>query len=478
MDLGYSGQPHPHWQNLLAWLNTHGMDTSPEAMPVQALASPSAGYGLFARRCIDPAAPLFSTPPSALLNVATLSPFYPEARQSLTAMQLLSLHLFLYRPLGSRESTDPTFGPYISTLPREFDSHPLTWLCSGREDNPGSAFLSSLPPSVLYSLRKLVDRFNTDWRTVQRYIQDHDFAHPISEVIGAVEKSLRSYLPACREDFLWAWLNVNTRCLYYRLERSQSDKNNVTLCPILDFANHTTSSHHMSPQAANADRAAAPPRTDPREFTVLSPSDTTTKPGDEVYLTYGAHSNKTLFVEYGFVNEISNEILLRGDVHGESDVDDSIGCLFKARGKLGTWLQEVLTREGYWGDWTLHLQPLPAHPSYRLITALRLYHLFPASAEEVPLDADRALLPWKATLLGRADRISQENEEAWKDTLLQICSKLAEDATTAIASLDAVSANREIAWFSWMKKNIRMLWEEELFVTRMVAQSILGGEEF
>lgn len=234
----------------------------------------------------------------------------------------------------------------------------------------------------------------------------------------------------------------------------------------------------MSPQSTNTDQAVAPLKTIARGFTILAPSGATTNAGDELYLTYGAHSNRTLFVDYGFVNEISEEILLRGDVHGESDVEHAIECLFKARGKLGTWMQEVLSNEGYWGDWTMHIQPLPAHPSYRLITALRLYHLFPTSVEEVPLDADTALLPWKATLLGNADKLSEKNEEAWKATLLQVCRKLAKESTAGIASLDVASAGGQITWFPWMKKNIRMLWEEELFVATMVAESILNCGEF
>ncbi|KAF8077965.1 hypothetical protein FPV67DRAFT_23223 [Lyophyllum atratum] len=478
MDAAYSGQPHPHWQNLLMWLNTHGMDTSPEAMLVQARAAHGAGHGLFALRSVKPATRLFSIPSSALLNISTLSPLYPRARRFLTATQLISLHLFLYRPTGSQESSDPLFGPYISTLPREFDSHPLTWLCLPHKGNQCSRLLSSLPPSVMSSLHKLADRFHADWRTVQRYLQESDFGRPVSEVIGPLLESLRTDLPHCEENYLWAWLNVNTRCLYHRLEQSPSHKNNLTLCPILDFANHTIHSSRMSPQSTNADKMGAAPKIIGRDFTIISPSDSITKAGDELYLTYGAHSNRTLFVDYGFVNKISNEISFRGDVGGESDVESAIGCLFEGRGRLGIWMKEVLVSEGYWGDWTMHLQPSPAHPSYRLITALRLYHLFPTSAKEVLPDADRALLPWKATLQGTADIISEENEDAWRNTLLRVCRTLAEDATSAIASLDVVLEQGQTPWFPWMKENIRMIWEEELCVATTVADSILNHEEF
>ena len=44
----------------------------------------------------------------------------------LNGTQLLTVHLALHRTEHARCSSDPTFGPYIDTLPQEFDSHPLT----------------------------------------------------------------------------------------------------------------------------------------------------------------------------------------------------------------------------------------------------------------------------------------------------------------------------------------------------------------
>ncbi|KAF5381005.1 hypothetical protein D9615_003936 [Tricholomella constricta] len=477
-----AGQSHPHWQALLAWLNTHGMNTSPEAMLVQAKSSPGAGHGLFALRSVEPATEILSIPSSALLNSATLSPCYPRARRLLSATQLISLHLFLYRPTGSQASTDPLFGPYISVLPREFDSHPLTWMLNSQNEHNdvGRALLITLPISVMCNLRKLADRFKADWRIVQQYLKDTIFEHPISEVAEPVLESLQSKLPGCQEDYLWAWLNVNTRCLYHRLEQSPSDQNNLTLCPILDFANHTTRSNNMSPQRLMADKTAAPPKMFERDFTILSPSSIPIRQGDELYLNYGAHSNRTLFVDYGFVNHVPKDIFLRGEAHGESDVQSAIERLFEARGDLGTWMKEVLKSERYWGDWTLHMQPSPAHPSYRLITALRLYHLFPTSAKKVPLDAEAALLPWRDTLSGAAEKVSEKNEESWRNTLLQLCSTLAEDAATKIVSSDisAEPDQTKCQWLPWMKKNIHMLWEEEFYVAKEVANSIHNGEEF
>lgn len=122
------------------------------------------------------------------------------------------------------------------------------------------------------------------------------------------------------------------------------------MCPILDFANHTASALSMLPLSSHAEIwDMSPRRKIGDDFTLLSPADVITQPGHELYLKYGAHANKTLFVEYGFVNHISTEGLAQGDVQGEIDVQEMVEPLFGKRGELGRWMKEQLTDEGYWG---------------------------------------------------------------------------------------------------------------------------------
>lgn len=92
-----------------------------------------------------------------------------------------------------------------------------------------------------------------------------------------------------------------------------------------------------------------PPNKTSTGYTLLSPADSVTQCDDELHLTYGAHANRTLFVEYGFVNEVSQQILLRGDIQGEVDVQTPVERLLEARGTLGAWMEGVLKDEGYWG---------------------------------------------------------------------------------------------------------------------------------
>ena len=84
------------------------------------------------------------------------------------------------------------------------------------------------------------------------------------------------------------------------------------------------------------------------DYTLLSPT-VVTRPNNELYLTYGAHPNKTLFIEYGFVNRFSGVVLGHGDLQGEVDVQIIVERLFEDREKLGDWMKRCLMDEGYWG---------------------------------------------------------------------------------------------------------------------------------
>lgn len=70
---------------------------------------------------------------------------------------------------------------------------------------------------------------------------------------------------------------------------------------------------------------------------------------EELYLRYGSHANRTLFVEYGFINMWSEGECRTGTFCGEVDVQDMVEDLFARRGAIGKRMREVLEAEGYWG---------------------------------------------------------------------------------------------------------------------------------
>ena len=116
-------------------------------------------------------------------------------------------------------------------------------------------------------------------------------------------------------------------------------------------------------------------------------------------------------------------------------------------------------------DWTLHTCPSPAHPSYRLITALRLYALALPGTIEI---THTSLQAWKDTILGTRDCVSGANEEAWRDLLLKLCEQLAASAREQLLILEGTGGEASVVF----------LWREQLFVADAVAESVKRGIEF
>lgn len=125
----------------------------------------------------------------------------------------------------------------------------------------------------------------------------------------------------------------------------------MTLCPILDFANHTAISPHTMPKPTNGEIWDTGPlgKKTGEQFILLAPSTAPTAVGDEIYLRYGMHSNATLFAEYGFVMASDEQSETFSE---ELELQGPIESLFKGRGEVGQWMKECLIAEGYWG-WVL-----------------------------------------------------------------------------------------------------------------------------
>ncbi|KAF5365607.1 hypothetical protein D9758_003298 [Tetrapyrgos nigripes] len=448
------------WLALLAWLQSHhGMNTNDILVEPRATAG---GYGLFALRTCPPSSPLFAVPQSAMMNIKTLSPHYPSG---LTAVQLISLHLMLNRPEQDQDSLDPLFGPYISILPRNFDFHPLMQLV--KKANHSQELLDQLTPSSAQALEKLAARFSADFDAICRYLRNHP---KIIQSSSRLEPRLGE-IDSLRLEYVWSWLNVNTRCIFLQLKKARSDPDNLTLCPILDFANHTCQRPQIDvePNKEKHENGAV--------FSVLSPRNMSVSADEEIFLTYGAHCNRNLFVEYGFVLHPLSESWDNCVV--EVEVDDIVEELFRQKGSVGTWMMEILRTENYWRwvrisddghtltsiarDWTIHSNSESIYPSFRLVTCLRLYNLLPCGS--VPANGEESLQSWRRTVIGTQHEISTENEFAWKETLRKICCSIIHRAETWMKHSEQVGSD------------VMTLWKEELYVARYILKRIRNGEE-
>ncbi|KAJ3814270.1 SET domain-containing protein [Lentinula aff. lateritia] len=435
------------WRNLLSWLNDHGMDTSEHFLLVERRLTYPEHYGLYAKKALSLKTMLFTIPRTALLNRKTLSSYYGIATKSLSAMQMISLHLLLHRPLSGRESLDPLFGPYISTLPQNFDYHPLSWTIK-RNIGPS---LDILPPDAFWALQDLSSKFRNDLAAVSSFILEATSKAP-SEFVEDNESLVH--------DYLWAWLNVNTRCVYYQIKNSPSDPDNITLCPILDFANHSSHLPCMTPPSPGDGNLRSNLY---RDFSLLSPSDSSVDADSELHLQYGAHCNRVLFIEYGFVLSLNS--IPEDQRTLEVNVDDIVEALVVEKGETGVWMKSVLILDNYWRDWTMHYASGSAFPSYRLVIALRLISVFPSGP--LPSSSEEMLRPWKNVVLGNCDKLSSNLENAWRNILRNVCITVIERASTALVTPEVKVHDCVVA-----------LWAEERFVAERILDLIKNGEIF
>ena len=130
-------------------------------------------------------------------------------------------------------------------------------------------------------------------------------------------------------------------------------------------------------------------------------------------------------------------------------------------------------------DWTLHSTPTAAYPSYRLITTLRLYHIFSDDVNTVLLDSDHIVEMWRDVTLGKRDAISQENESRWRSTLERLCNDVIQDAKRGLMRVrDIQVVDQENGWVEISKVSIDMLWREEMDVGCAVLKSLEEGADF
>lgn len=246
---------------------------------------------------------------------------------------------------------------------------------------------------------------------------------------------------------------MNTRSVFYQLGDSCSSPENITLCPLLDFANHS--------RVSNVGGSIP---------TFCAPSDLAI--GAEVHLNYGAHPDCKLFVEYGFVTG--------ADEQAQLDIGPELKALFE-RDPLSEAKTRLLEDNGYWeyvqtfstchdymwmilltiqfSEWTLHLTPTP-HPSFRTMSALRCLHL--NHAHHFPL--------WEATIQGLSEVVDTENERRARASVEALC--------LTIAELAGQQLDDSTRWMLGSTRTVRQLWDERRRVAQGVFAACRRGDEF
>lgn len=338
-------------ENLLQWLlNEHTKSVISDKINVQE--SKESGRGLYAKEDINAHTPIIKIDHSYLLNfttiVAHISSWNPSSSlpdtykhiklppkgkedevtdlykkltlndlTRLSSFQIMAMFLVLEKSRGS----DSWWEPFINMLPLmdDFLRSPFIWKVQGKDD-----LFKQLPRSTRNHATRMATKFSNDYETVLKLLKD--------------QNAPESMLPY--DDFLLYWMCINSRCLYMEMPQKKTTDDNFTMAPYVDFINHSSTDQCV----LKIDRSG---------FNVITSN--LYKQGEELFLSYGPHSNEFLLCEYGFY--------LPRNEWNDLDISDEI------IDTLNPDQIDYLKEHHYFGDYTLNHENV----SFRTDVALAVY---------------------------------------------------------------------------------------------------------
>lgn len=319
---------------LLAWIQ-EGSAKSHVSAKITVKNSPTSGRGLYATDLIRPKEEIVNIPHSLLLNFTTvvahiskfagfqlLEPYYSkisvpntssdevtEIYKKLTLEGLLKLLSFqligLYLVFEKRRGKNSFWKPFLDMLPdlEELSLAPAVWTITTEPSH--EELTKFMPRSTKKHTARVVDRFNDDFAAV-------------TDFVG-------SDVQIDKIDFLWAWMCINSRCLYMEMPQKTDTSDFFTLAPYVDFLNHLGN-----------DECGI--KIDSLGFRVVTSSSYTA--GNELFFSYGPHSNEFLLCEYGFT--------LPENRWNYIDISDYLMPLLRPQ------QAEFLKESGYYAEYTVN----------------------------------------------------------------------------------------------------------------------------
>ncbi|KAK3500743.1 hypothetical protein B0T13DRAFT_527126 [Neurospora crassa] len=287
------------YEELLTWAKDKDINLN----GVEPRRIPGRGMGIVATKPLEEDETILTVPSTTLRTYETVHPSISRALP-----KDISIHGLLAADLAFDPSPSVKYRQWNAVCPsREdiWDYLPLTWDRQLRE---------FLPRKALELLLKQEAKFEKDWSMVQQSKllspgPDQKENKSLEEKeCGTLNKSIT------RDDYLYAWLLVNTRTFYHETPKTKkfNKDDRMVLQPVADLFNHT--SYDPSAEETEGNRKTCSVAFSPTAFTI-----TTTRPyaaGEEVYICYGNHSNDFLLIEYGF--------LFDENVWDEVCIDDAI----------------------------------------------------------------------------------------------------------------------------------------------------------
>lgn len=253
-------------EELLTWASSIGVEVD----RIRPMRISGRGFGVVATDHIPKDIDILTVPISALRTKDTVpSTIVSSLPKDVTVHGLLAADLAL-----NKAANDTKYSKWQAVVPTVEDiqqSMPLTWPAS---------LQSLLPVGASKLLDKQRAKFDKDWDTVSAAFPIEGKARAKS---GVVSKE------CTRDEYMHAWLLVNTRTFYFVTPKTERlpKEDHMALQPVADLFNHT-------------DRDGCHVAFDHAESFTFRTTRAYEK-GDEVHISYGSHSNDFLLVEYGFV---------------------------------------------------------------------------------------------------------------------------------------------------------------------------------
>ncbi|KAI4248423.1 MAG: hypothetical protein L6R40_000982 [Gallowayella cf. fulva] len=284
---------------------------------------------------------LINVPLSALVGVETVPQTFRKQQKQITVQGLLASYL------ASTDIIDTTYAPWASTWPTPTDfreSLPICWSQIGMtalteellddHNNLDLPFPPAIerqanrdsdpklhPSGTLGLLQEQKRKLRTDWRMIKETLPKTSF-----------------------EKYVHFWFIVNTRTFYFEnpnVKTHPPRHDCIVMCPFIDLFNHDDTGcnvqYGLDGYSVTSDKAYR--RLDA---------------GDELFVSYGQHTNDFLLVEYGFV---------LGSNRWDSTPVDHLLMPYL----VSTPAEEKLRRAGYLGNYTLD----PNGVCYRTEVAVR-----------------------------------------------------------------------------------------------------------
>ncbi|KAL4871092.1 hypothetical protein BDV12DRAFT_164779 [Aspergillus spectabilis] len=280
-----SGEPGDEHTAFTQWVISHGIKiegVAPARFPGRRL-------GMIASRTIEVNEIILTVPMTLLLTIDSIpETFVSKFPKGTSTHGILAAFLThgdpsVLRELGHWRSVWPSWEEFEQTMP-------VFWPERLRKAEP-----SLLPPSI-----------SGQWNTLQldppRSQARYQNLLPQQEkrIKDAWDNALAAFPETKWEQFAYNWAIINSRSFYYLSpgEGEPEDWNDaIGLVPYADYFNHV-------------DDAACHVAFDETEYTFTATR--RYEKGEEVYMSYGSHSNDFLLTEYGFYldNNPSDSIFL------------------------------------------------------------------------------------------------------------------------------------------------------------------------